>query len=157
MSKFIVANGVSHVNSLLKFTKGKYYEVIHWEKEDYALVLDDNGKRCYVRVGEPTLRLASGGKFERVSDHLSNALAIAKNAEATAKSLCSNGTNPLAERLAKAEKDRDLYRQDCIKAEAVIDRLYDMFPQVRNHEQLVAAIKSAKIFSDAFLELQKIK
>lgn len=65
--------------------------------------------------------------------------------------------NPLAERLRKAEHDRDLYKQDCIKAEAVIDQLYELFPHTRNHEQLIAAIKSAKIFSDAFLELQKIK
>lgn len=63
----------------------------------------------------------------------------------------------LTERLRKAEHDRDLYKQDCIKAEAVIDQLYELFPHTRNHEQLIAAIKSAKIFSDAFLELQKIK
>uniref|UniRef100_A0AAU8BWT4 Uncharacterized protein n=1 Tax=Salmonella phage PMBT35 TaxID=3137287 RepID=A0AAU8BWT4_9VIRU len=65
--------------------------------------------------------------------------------------------NPLAERLRKAEHDRDLYKQDCIKAEAVIDQLYDLFPQVRNHDQLIAAVKRAKIFSDAFIELQKTK
>lgn len=77
--------------------------------------------------------------------------------------ICSGATtsakveNTIAERLAKAEKERDQYKKDCIKAEAVVDRLYDMFPHVKNPDQLISAVKSAKIFSDAFLELQKIK
>lgn len=65
--------------------------------------------------------------------------------------------NPLAERLRKAEHEAAQHKADCIKAEAVIDQLYDLFPQVRNHDQLIAAVKRAKIFSDAFIELQKIK
>lgn len=165
MSEFIVAKGETHRHSLYKFTNGKYYEVISWESEDYAEIYDDNLRRCYVRVGQPTLRLAGNGRFERVSEHMSNALKIAKNAEKLTISIGSNKINvgsldsepSLAERLAKSEKERDQHKQDCIKAEAVIDQLYDMFPQVRNSDQLISAIRTAKIFSDAFQEMQKIR
>lgn len=61
------------------------------------------------------------------------------------------------ERLRKAEHEAAQHKAELLKAEAVIDQLYDLFPHTHNHEQLIAAIKSAKIFSDAFLELQKIK
>ncbi|QCW18467.1 hypothetical protein KMB85_gp18 [Escherichia phage vB_EcoS_W011D] len=68
-----------------------------------------------------------------------------------------NGKQYTESQIAKLEKEAEQHKADCIKAEAVIDQLYDMFPQVRNAEQLIAAVKSAKIFSDAFLELQKVK
>lgn len=156
MSEFIVAKGEPSRNSIYKFTNGKHYEVISWDGDDYAEVSDDNLRRCFVRVGQPTLRLVNGGRFEKVSYQLNNALQIAKNAEITA-AMITDTSNTLAERLAKAEKERDQYKQDCIKAEAVIDQLYDMFPQARNSEQLISAIRTAKIFSDAFQEMQKIR
>lgn len=68
-----------------------------------------------------------------------------------------NGKMYTSETIKKIERDRDNFKEDCIKAEAVIDQLYDIFPDVRNREQLIAAVKRSKIFGDAFIEMQKMK
>lgn len=155
------------------FTKSKHYKI----REDYGdrvFVIDDNGVGVIVRVdGKLSHRLNYKGTFKRCSELLSQALNIAGDAQAlaareavrdtVANAIKNNATliaaaaNPLAERLRKAEHEAAQHKADCIKAEAVIDQLYDLFPQVRNHDQLIAAVKRAKIFSDAFIELQKIK
>ena len=156
------------------FTKDKHYKIMHEYDNGRVLVQNDKGIPVIVRVdGEISLRLGYNGKFKRCSELLSQALNIAGDAQAlaareavrdtVANAIKNNATliaaaaNPLAERLRKAEHEAAQHKADCIKAEAVIDQLYDLFPQVRNHDQLIAAVKRAKIFSDAFIELQKIK
>lgn len=68
MSEYIIANGKSAPFSTYKFTNGKIYKVLEWFPKG-AEVRDDNGALCYVSVGGPTLRLANGGRFQRVSGH----------------------------------------------------------------------------------------
>lgn len=155
------------------FTKDKHYKIMHEYDNGRVLVQNDKGIPVIVRVdGEISLRLGYNGKFKRCSELLSQALNIAGDAQAlaareavrdtVANAIKNNATliaaaNPLTERLRKAEHEAAQHKADCIKAEAVIDQLYDLFPQVRNRDQLIAAVKRAKIFSDAFIELQKIK
>lgn len=92
------------------------------------------------------------------SDHLRAVRQIAANATELASEVASGRYDAsLYMRLEKAEREAAQHKADCIKAEAVIDQLYDLFPQVRNHDQLIAAVKRSKIFSDAFIELQKTK
>lgn len=92
------------------------------------------------------------------SDHLRAVRQIAANATELANevALCRYDAS-LYMRLENAEREAAQHKADCIKAEAIVDQLYDIFPQVRNPEQLVAAVRSSKIFADAFLELQKVK
>lgn len=92
------------------------------------------------------------------SDHLRAARQIAVNAtELESEVALGRYDASLYMRLEKAEREAAQHKADCIKAEAIVDQLYDIFPQVRNPEQLVAAVRSSKIFADAFLELQKVK
>ena len=92
------------------------------------------------------------------SDHLRAVRQIAANATELASEVASGRYDAsLYMRLEKAEREAAQHKADCIKAEAIIDQLYDIFPQVRNPEQLIAAVRSSKIFADAFLELQKVK
>ena len=92
------------------------------------------------------------------SDHLRAARQIAANATELASEVANGRYDAsLYMRLEKAEREAAQHKADCIKAEAIVDQLYDIFPQVRNPEQLVAAVRSSKIFADAFLELQKVK
>lgn len=97
-------------------------------------------------------------KAVKESDHLRAVRRIAANAtELADKVALGRYDASLYMRLEKAEREAAQHKADCIKAEAIVDRLYDIFPQVRNPEQLVAAVRSSKIFADAFLEMQKVK
>nr|DAG30349.1 MAG TPA: hypothetical protein [Caudoviricetes sp.] len=67
-----------------------------------------------------------------------------------------NGKRYTEREIKNLEKYAEMHKRDCIAAEAVVDRLYDIFTDARNPDQLIALSRQAKIFSDAFLELQKI-
>lgn len=67
-----------------------------------------------------------------------------------------NGKRYTEREIKNLEKYAEMHKRDCIAAEAVVDRLYDIFTDARNPDQLIALARQAKIFSDAFLELQKI-
>lgn len=157
------------------FTANKHYKIMYEYTNDRVLVLDDKGNSVIVRIdGEPSARLNWGGKFSRCSELLERALTTAENVEKLVEEVKPEveaqrrvesvggfvsrhvmvNLDSMAERF---KREAEQHKADLLKAEAVIDQLYDLFPNVRNHEQLVSAIKSAKIFSDAFIELQKIK
>lgn len=68
-----------------------------------------------------------------------------------------NGKRYTEREIKNLEKYAEMHKRDCIAAESVVDRLYDIFNEARNPDQLVALARQAKIFSDAFLELQKIR
>ena len=70
--------------------------------------------------------------------------------------LMVNGKRYTEREIKNLEKYAEMHKRDCIAAEAVVDRLYDIFTEARNPDQLVALARQAKIFSDAFKEMQKL-
>lgn len=203
--EYVIAMGVNRPNSGYKFTKYKSYEVLGWFGGS-AEVLDDDGKRCFVAVGAPTMRL-DDGQFVKVNfphaqeaveyaqrtaeqairdlskdsgwgsgwliakdgglevkndNHIQKAVIgggiISGNVTVTSEvAITVNGKRYTEREIKNLEKCAEMHKRDCIAAEAVIDRLYDIFNEARNPDQLVAQARYAKIFSDAFLELQKIR
>lgn len=79
------------------------------------------------------------------------------NFNAAENHIVVNGKMYTESQIAKLEKDAADYKADCIKAEKVIDQLYEIITEARNHDQLISAIRTSKVFSDAFLELQKTR
>lgn len=199
--EYVIAMGVNRPKSGYKFTKYKSYEVLGWFGGS-AEVLDDDGKRCFVAVGAPTMRLDDGqfvkvnfphaqeaveyaqrtaaqaiqdlskdsgwritkdGGLEVKNDsHIQNAVIgggiISGNITVTSDvAITVNGKRYTEREIKNLEKYAEMHKRDCIAAEAVVDRLYDIFNEARNPDQLVAMARQAKIFSDAFLELQKIR
>lgn len=198
--EYVIAMGVNRPNSGYKFTKYKSYEVLGWFGGS-AEVLDDDGKRCFVSVGTPTLRL-DDGQFVKVNfpnaqeamkaaelaaeqvirdlskgsgwritkdngleiksdNYIQNAVIgggiISGNITVTSEAAITvNGKRYTNREIKNLEKYAEMHKRDCIAAEAVIDQLYDIFTDARNPDQLVSLARQAKIFSDAFLELQKI-
>lgn len=174
--EYVIAMGVNRKNSGYKFTKFKSYEVLGWFGGS-AEVLDDDGKQCFVAVGAPTLRL-DGGQFVKVNfPHAQDAMESAQRAAEQAirnlsksgaaisgditvvseTAITVNGKRYTEREIKNLEKYAEMNKRDCIAAEAVIDQLYDIFTDARNPDQLVSLARQAKIFSDAFLELQKIR
>lgn len=180
--EYVIAMGVNRPNSGYKFTKYKSYEVLGWFGKS-AEVRDDDGKRCFVAVGIPTMRL-DDGQFVKVSfPSAQEAMEYAQrtaeqairdlskgsgwrlekdgvfiasgNFNAAENYIVVNGKTYTESQIAKLEKDAADYKADCIKAEKVIDQLYEIITEARNHDQLISAIRTSKVFSDAFLELQK--
>lgn len=170
--EYVIAMGVNRPNSGYKFTKYKSYEILGWFGGS-AEVRDDDGKQCFVSVGTPTLRL-DDGQFVKVN--FPNAQEAMKAAERAAEqvirdlskgggnitvtseaAITVNGKRYTEREIKNLEKYAEMHKRDCIAAEAVVDRLYDIFNEARNPDQLVALARQAKIFSDAFLELQKIR
>lgn len=165
--EYVIAMGVNRKNSGYKFTKHKSYEILGWFGRS-AEVLDDDGKRCFIAVGAPTMRL-DDGQFVKVNfPHAQEAVEYAQRTAAQSIRDLSNGSGwritKDADIQIKSEKDSgwritkdaEMHKLDCIAAEAVIDRLYDIFKEARNPDQLVALARQAKIFSDAFKEMQKL-
>lgn len=147
--EYVIAMGVNRKNSGYKFTKHKSYEILGWFGRS-AEVLDDDGKRCFIAVGAPTMRL-DDGQFVKVNfPHAQEAVEYAQRTAAQSIRDLSNGSG------WRITKDAEMHKLDCIAAEAVIDRLYDIFKEARNPDQLVALARQAKIFSDAFKEMQKL-
>ena len=182
--EYVIAMGVNRKNSGYKFTKYKSYEVLGWFGKS-AEVRDDDGKQCFVAVGAPTLRLEDGcfvkvnypsaqeamESAERAAAQAIRNLskggyiqnAIIENAVVTANTmipgnavLMVNGKRYTEREIKNLEKYAEMHKRDCIAAEAVVDRLYDIFTEARNPDQLVALARQAKIFSDAFKEMQKL-
>lgn len=79
------------------------------------------------------------------------------NFKAAENHIVVNGKTYTESQIAKLEKDAADYKADCIKAEKVIDQLYEIITEARNHDQLISAIRTSKVFSDAFIELQKTR
>lgn len=183
--EYLIAMGVNRPNSGYKFTKYKSYEILGWLGKS-ARVHDDNGTECYVAVGCPSL-LLDDGQFVKVNfPNAQEAMGLAQRTAAQAirdlskggyiqntvisggivsgnitvtneASIMVNGKRYTESQIVKLEKDAADHKRDCIAAEAVIDQLYDIFTEARNPDQLIAMARQAKIFSDAFLELQKIR
>lgn len=183
--EYVIAMGVNRTNSGCKFTKYKSYEILGWF-DGKAKVRDDDGKQCLVAVGAPTLRL-DDGQFVKVNfpnaqdamkaaeraaeqvirdlskgGYIQNAVIsggiVSGNITVTNEaSIMVNGKKYTEREIKNLEKYAEMNKRDCIAAEAIVDRLYDIFTEARNPDQLVAMARQAKIFSDAFLELQKIR
>lgn len=169
------------------FTAGKLYEIQHGFGYGRVVVLNDAKEETIVRCdGVLSARLDWRGKFERVNiPDAQEAMESAERAAAQAirmlrsgsgwrlekdgvfiasgnfnaaeNNIVVNGKTYTESQIAKLEKDAADYKADCIKAEKVIDQLYEIITEARNHDQLISAIRANKIFSDAFLELQKIR
>lgn len=169
------------------FTAGKLYEIQHVFGSGRVVVLNDAKEEIIVRCdGVVSARLDWRGKFERVNipsaqEAVESAERAAEyalkmtpcasgwrvekdgvfiasgNFKAAETTIAVNGKQYTESQIAKLEKDAADYKADCIKAEKVIDQLYEIITEARNHDQLISAIRTNKIFSDAFLELQKIR
>lgn len=169
------------------FTAGKLYEIQHGFGSGRVVVLNDAKEETIVRCdGIVSARLDWRGKFERVNiPSAQEAMESAERAAAQAirmmrsgsgwrlekdgvfiasgnfkaaeNHIVVNGKTYTESQIAKLEKDAADYKADCIKAEKVIDQLYEIITEARNHDQLISAIRTSKVFSDAFLELQKIR
>lgn len=169
------------------FTAGKLYEIQHGFGSGRVVVLNDAKEEIIVRCdGIVSARLDWCGKFERVNipdaqeamESVERAAAQAirdlskgsgwrlekdgvfiasGNFKAAENHIVVNGKTYTESQIAKLEKDAADYKADCIKAEKVIDQLYEIMTEARNHDQLISAIRTSKVFSDAFLELQKIR
>lgn len=173
--KFVVIPDVSSG----MFTSGKRYEVFGLT-DRFASVVSDNGIDVNVLIdGNTSCWLDYEGRFKlfNVSAFDANDFvvkagdislneAFIRNAQIQPIMISNASTKgdgfeeKCAELVAennKLRKEREQFKRDCIKAEAIIDRLYDLFPHTSNHDQLFYAIKSSKIFGDAFLEMQKMK
>lgn len=143
-----IADNAAKLAAQVAYPKNGYFlnskgQLEHWRNGEKTVVLgpmfDEEKKGEGWRVHNAGMQITSG------------------NFKPSEITVTLNGKQYTESQIAKLEKEAEQHKADCIKAEAVIDQLYDMFPQVRNAEQLIAAVKSAKIFSDAFLELQKVK
>lgn len=176
--QFVVKNdrGVNQIirgdgKPSLRLERGGKFEVVDYpepgEAQEYAV---ETAKKTSEAIREHvkgvvkdsivSAALPGGVLYKSVngSDHLRAVRQIAANATELASEVASGRYDAsLYMRLEKAEREAAQHKADCIKAEAIIDQLYDIFPQVRNPEQLIAAVRSSKIFADAFLELQKVK
>lgn len=169
------------------FTAGKLYEIQHGFGSGRVVVLNDAKEEIIVRCdGIVSARLYWRGKFERVNiPSAQEAMESAERAaaqsirmlrsgsgwrlekdgvfiasgnfKAAENHIVVNGKTYTESQIAKLEKDAADYRADCIKAEKVIDQLYEIITEARNHDQLISAIRTSKVFSDAFLELQKTR
>lgn len=169
------------------FTAGKLYEIQHGFGYGRVVVLNDAKEEIIVRCdGVLSARLDWRGKFERVNiPSAQEAMESAERAAAQAirmlrsgsgwrlekdgvfiasgnfkaaeNHIVVNGKTYTESQIAKLEKDAADYKADCIKAEKVIDQLYEIITEARNHDQLISAIRTSKVFSDAFLELQKTR
>lgn len=169
------------------FTAGKLYEIQHGFGYGRVVVLNDAKEETIVRCdGVLSARLDWRGKFERVNipsaqeameyaqrtaeqaiRDLSNGsgwriekggvFIASGNFKAAENHIVVNGKTYTESQIAKLEKDAADYKADCIKAEKVIDQLYEIITEARNHDQLISAIRTSKVFSDAFLELQKTR
>ena len=153
------------------FTAGKLYEIQHGFGSGRVVVLNDAKEEIIVRCdGIVSARLDWRGKFERVS--FPSAQEAMESAQRTAAQAIRDLSKDSGWRITKdagiqiksdkdsgwrITKDAEMNKRDCIAAEAVIDQLYDIFTEARNPDQLVSLARQAKIFSDAFLELQKIR
>lgn len=169
------------------FTAGKLYEIQHVFGGGRVVVLNDAKEEIIVRCdGVVSARLDWRGKFERVNiPDAQEAMESAERAAAQAirmlrsgsgwrlekdgvfiasgnfkaaeNHIVVNGKTYTESQIAKLEKDAADYKADCIKTEKVIDQLYEIITEARNHDQLISAIRTSKVFSDAFLELQKTR
>lgn len=173
--KYYVRPTVSGEN----FTAGKLYEIQHCFGTGRVIVLNDAKEEIIVRCdGVVSARLDWRGKFERVNipdaqeamkaaeraveqvirDLSKGGGIISGNITVTSEAAITvNGKRYTEREIKNLEKYAEMHKRDCIAAEAVVDRLYDIFNEARNPDQLVALARQAKIFSDAFLELQKIR
>lgn len=108
------------------------------------------------RAAEQVIRdLSKGGYIQNAV--ISGGIVSGNITVTNEASIMVNGKKYTEREIKNLEKYAEMNKRDCIAAEAIVDRLYDIFTEARNPDQLVAMARQAKIFSDAFLELQKIR
>lgn len=136
----------------LRLEDGVFVKVNTGDHEEYMKAMKGSGWKI----------TKEGGLEIKSDNYIQNAVInggmISGNVTVTNEiAITVNGKRYTEREIKNLEKYAEMHKRDCIAAEAVIDRLYDIFTEARNPDQLVALARQAKIFSDAFMELQKVR
>lgn len=151
--EYVIAMGVNRPNSGYKFTKYKSYEVLGWFGKS-AEVRDDDGKRCFVAVGIPTMRL-DDGQFVKVNfPHAQEAVEYAQRTAAQAIQDLSKGSG------WRLEKDGVFIASGNFKAAdkdpnvEVLEKLREIL-RVPEGENILTHAKVVRVLADGLINLQK--
>lgn len=151
--EYVIAMGVNRPNSGYKFTKYKSYEVLGWFGKS-AEVRDDDGKRCFVAVGVPTMRL-DDGQFVKVNfPHAQEAVEYAQRTAAQAIQDLSKDSG------WRLEKDGVFIASGNFKAAdkdpnvEVLEKLREIL-RVPEGENILAHAKVVRVLADGLINLQK--
>lgn len=151
--EYVIAMGVNRKNSGYKFTRYKSYEILGWFGRS-AEVLDDDGKRCFIAVGAPTMRL-DGGQFVKVNfPHAQEAMKSAERAaEYALKAIpCASGW--------RLEKDGVFIASGNFNATdkdpnvEVLEKLREIL-RVPEGENILTHAKVVRTLADGLINLQK--
>lgn len=147
--EYVIAMGVNAKNSSYKFTYGKKYEVLDWFHKS-AEVLDDNGKRCFIAVGSPTLRLENG-KFIKATDEVAVAKGwrILKDGEFFQSGGYVKNATISDGQIYASVTPRNEYAE-------LLEQLREIL-RVPEGESILTHAKVARVLADGLISLQKQK
>lgn len=151
--EYVIAMGVNRKDSGYKFTKYKSYEILGWFGGS-AEVLDDDGNRCYVAVGAPTMRL-DDGQFVKVNfPHAQEAVEYAQRTAAQSIRDLSKDSG------WRLEKDGVFIASGNFKAAdkdpnvEVLEKLREIL-RVPDGENILTHAKVVRVLADGLINLQK--
>lgn len=154
--EYVIAMGVNRPNSGYKFTKYKSYEVLGWFGRS-AEVLDDDGKRCFVAVGIPTMRL-DDGQFVKVNfPHAQDAVEYAQR---TAEQAIRDLSKDIGWQHSKIGhvtiSDGKIYASASPRNEyaEVLEKLREIL-RVPEGENILTHAKVVRVLADGLINLQK--
>lgn len=151
--EYVIAMGVNRPNSGYKFTKYKSYEVLGWFGRS-AEVLDDDGKRCFVAVGVPTMRL-DDGQFVKVNfPHAQEAVEYAQRTAAQAIQDLSKDSGWRLEKDGVFIASGNFNAADKDPNVEVLEKLREIL-RVPEGENILTHAKVVRVLADGLINLQK--
>lgn len=151
--EYVIAMGVNRPNSGYKFTKYKSYEVLGWFGRS-AEVLDDDGKRCFVAVGIPTMRL-DDGQFVKVNfPHAQEAVEYAQRTAAQAIQDLSKDSGWRLEKDGVFIASGNFNATDKDPNVEVLEKLREIL-RVPEGENILTHAKVVRTLADGLISLQK--
>lgn len=148
--------GVNRKNSGYKFTKYKSYEILGWFGRS-AEVLDDDGKRCFVAVGAPTMRL-DDGQFVKVNfPHAQEAVEYAQRTAAQSIRDLSKDSGWHYSKIGQVTiSDGQIYESASPRNEyaEVLEKLREIL-RVPEGENILTHAKVVRVLADGLINLQK--
>lgn len=151
--EYVIAMGVNRKNSGYKFTKYKSYEILGWFGRS-AEVLDDDGKRCFVAVGIPTMRL-DDGQFVKVNfPHAQEAVEYAQRTAAQAIQDLSKDSGWRIEKDGVFIASGNFNAADKDPNVEVLEKLREIL-RVPDGENILTHAKVVRVLADGLINLQK--
>lgn len=154
--EYVIAMGVNRKNSGYKFTRYKSYEILGWFGRS-AEVLDDDGKRCFIAVGAPTMRL-DDGQFVKVN--FPHAQEAVEYAQRTAEQAIRDLSKDIGWQHSKIGQvtisDGKIYASASPRNEyaEVLEKLREIL-RVPEGENILTHAKVVRTLADGLINLQK--